>query len=176
MRVRMNGGRKRQRAGLVVLLAPVLLCMVGGLGALPARGQAATREKSLSRVVSEIDDLHSGNRWILSKAPDHPGGPGRMTRVSNLRAFGAEGVKGDGRIPDASSPATPLPWVIRSGDRLIVEEHSAVVEGRLDAIALGSAACGGSFKARLEIGGRVVEVVALGAGRAALVLETRARP
>ena len=75
--------------------------------AVSVRSRRAVRqqrgEKSLSRVVSEIDDLHSGNRWILSKAPDHPGGPGRMTRVSNLRAFGAEGVKGDGRIPDASS-------------------------------------------------------------------------
>jgi flagella basal body P-ring formation protein FlgA len=57
--------------------------------------------------------------------------------------------------------------VIRSGDRLVVEESSAVVEARLEAVALGPAAEGAEFRVRLAIGGKVVLAVALGPGHAA---------
>ena len=70
----------------------------------------------------------------------------------------------------------PLLPVIRAGDRLIVEEHTAVVEARLEAVALGPAASGSPFQVRLTIGGKVVRAVALGPGRAAFAAETEARP
>ena len=63
--------------------------------------------------------------------------------------------------------------LIRSGDRLVIEENSAVVEARLEAVALGPAAVGAEFKARLAIGGRVVRAVALGPGRASFVAPAR---
>jgi hypothetical protein len=66
--------------------------------------------------------------------------------------------------------------VIRAGDRLIVEEHTALVDAVLEARALTPAAPGSAFDARLTVGGRVVRAVALGPGRAALQLETGARP
>ena len=56
---------------------------------------------------------------------------------------------------------------------VIVEEHTAVVEARLEAMALGPAAVGGAFRARLRMGGKVVRAVALGPGRAVLEPERR---
>jgi hypothetical protein len=64
--------------------------------------------------------------------------------------------------------------VIRTGDALIVEEHSPIIDARLQAVALGSAAPGDEFQARLTIGGKVVRVVAIAAGRAALTPESEA--
>jgi flagella basal body P-ring formation protein FlgA len=68
----------------------------------------------------------------------------------------------------SSRNGAALVAVIRAGDRLIVEENTAVVEARLEAVALGAAAPGSTFNVRLRIGGRVLRAVALGPGRAAL--------
>jgi flagella basal body P-ring formation protein FlgA len=69
----------------------------------------------------------------------------------------------------------PVP-VIGAGDRLILEEHSAVVDARLEAVALGPAAVGSALRVRLVIGGRVVRARALAAGHVALQEETEGRP
>ena len=62
--------------------------------------------------------------------------------------------------------------VIHSSDKLILEEHTAVADARLKAVALGSAASGGEFRARLEIGGKIVAAVAVGPGRAVFAEES----
>jgi hypothetical protein len=117
--------------------------------------QKVLRERD---VVREIDDPHSGAVWLLFRDAERPGGPGRLMLAaqSNARA----------RNPKDPVPVAESLPVIRAGDALIVEEHSAVVDARLEAIALGSAARGSAFKARLRIGGKVVRVVALAPGRA----------
>ena len=56
--------------------------------------------------------------------------------------------------------------MIRTGDALTAEEHTAVVDTRLEAVALESATKGARFKARLKIGGKVVRVIAISPGRA----------
>jgi hypothetical protein len=66
--------------------------------------------------------------------------------------------------------------VIRAGDRLIVEEHTAVVDAVLEARALNPAAAGAPLDVRLTMGGNVVRVVAVGPGRAALLTEIGIRP
>jgi hypothetical protein len=121
------------------------------------------------QLYREIDDPHTGDRWLLTRNDEFPGGPGRLVRVATAShvAGGASGVS-------AGQPVA-LP-VIRPGDRVIVEEHTAVVDAVLEARALRPAAVGAVFEARLTIGGRVLRVVALGPGRAALQPETGARP
>jgi hypothetical protein len=114
------------------------------------------------QIVREIDDPQTGHRWLLVRDTKHPGGPGLLLLA------GAVG-------PDAEKPLPkegPSPPVIRSGDRVVVEQNTAVVEARLEAVALGAAAAGAPFKARLKIGGRVVRAVAAGPGRAVLQEET----
>jgi hypothetical protein len=117
-------------------------------------------------IVREIDDPHTGARWLLMLDPTHPGGPGRLLLVGGFRPE---------YRPSQPGVEPPRP-VIRAGDRLIVEENTAVVEARLEAVALGPAVIGSPLDARLKIGGNVVRVVALAPGRAAFQSQTEARP
>lgn len=116
-----------------------------------------------AQLVREIDDPHSGARWMLLRDLDHPAGPGRLVLAGG---------------PGASRPAGEAPQrpIIRAGDRLIVEENTPVVEARLEAVALEPAVSGSAFEVRLKIGGRTARVVARAPGRAAFQAETEARP
>ena len=66
--------------------------------------------------------------------------------------------------------------MIHTGDALMVEEHTAVVDARLEAVALEPAVMGARFKARLKIGGKVVRVVAVSPGRASFAPEGEVAP
>jgi hypothetical protein len=136
----------------------------GGLASVETMGQG--------EVVREIDDPHTWDRWLLMRNDQYPGGPGRLVLVAAHR--NAAG----GATPRAAAPAGDaqiLP-VIRTGDRLILEEHTARVDAVLEARAMNPAAPGALLEVRLAIGGNVVRAVALGPGRAALQSETGARP
>lgn len=115
-------------------------------------------------VVREIDDPHTGNRWLLLRNDLLPGGPGRLVLVAAHR--NAPG--GATWRAESQTGATQLLPVIRAGDRLIVEEHTARVDAVLEARALTPAAPGAALDVRLTIGGHVVRAIALGPGRAAL--------
>jgi len=120
-------------------------------------------------IVREIDDPNLGDRWLLMRNDRYPGGPGRLVLVAAHRKTSRP------QTAKEKEEARLLP-VIRAGDRLTVEEHTAVVDAVLEARALSPAAAGSVLEARLAIGGRVVRAVALGPGRAALEPETEARP
>jgi len=113
--------------------------------------------------IREIDDPHSGARWMLLRNSEYPAGPGRL-------------VLAGGPSLSRRDEGTPQRLIIRAGDRLIVEESTPVVEARLEAIALGPAGPGSAFDVRLKIGGRIARVVALAPGRAAFPVQTEARP
>jgi hypothetical protein len=146
---------------------PRVMVSSGGLLAEGSLGMGLER----GQLVREIDDPHTGDRWLLTRNEEFPGGPGRLVRVAAARRAEGGAVGPGGALGQAAA----LP-VIRSGDRVIVEEHTAVVDAVLEARALRPAAAGAAFEARLAIGGRVVRVVALGPGRAMLQPETGARP
>ena len=114
-------------------------------------------------VFREIDDPHSGVRWLLLRDAKNPGGPGRMVRT------GSSSLSQSGQEKRKVGTETPLVPVIRPGDKLIVEEHTATVEAHLEGVALGTARAGSPLEVRLRIGGKVVRAVALAPGRAALV-------
>jgi hypothetical protein len=155
--------------------------------ATPAQGEIAQGKAVQGEVVREIDDPHTGQRWLLVRDGQQPGGPGRLLLAGQAPAeqvlSGPVQAKTIRREPGGASrqiAAAPaelriLP-VIRAGDRLVVEEHTPVVDAVLEARALNPAARGSAFEARLSIGGRVVRVVALGPGRAELEAETGGRP
>lgn len=118
--------------------------------------------------VREIDDPQNGARWVLY-APVG-GGPGELVLVQRGFTERREAQAGrSGGLPQWSA-------VIRGGDRVILEEHTPVVDARLEAIALAPAREGGTLRVRLKIGGGIVEAVALGPGRVAFAPETEARP
>ena len=121
-------------------------------------------------IVREIDDPHNGSRWLLLIDPHHPGGPGRLVLAGAVRNKPVQPKS------DAQKTETPPPPVIHTGEKLILEEHSKVVEARLDAIALNPAAVGGTLRVRLVIGGLVVRASAVAPGRVVLTQEKEGRP
>jgi hypothetical protein len=129
-----------------------------------------TQAQAGGEIVREIDDPHSGARWLLTRNPDHPGGPGRLALVGGICNRPAQ----DCALAEPSQ-AESRP-VIRAGESLIVEEHTPFVDARLEAVALGSALAGSAITVRLKIGGRVVRAVALAPGRAELQPQAEARP
>jgi hypothetical protein len=148
----------------------------------PACGQTAAAgspplEERPGVVTREIDDSATGDRWLLVRDMTNPAGPGRMVRIETGKVALAGGVEGEAGRKDAQSPAAaPVRPVIHAGDAVIVEEHTSVIDARLEAVALGSAAVGAEFKARLKIGGKVLRVVALAAGRAEMTPGSEAQP
>jgi hypothetical protein len=121
-------------------------------------------------AVKEIVDARNGDRWLLVRDGDHPGGPGRWILVAGAQKAGA-----DTPAAQPSFAVPPLP-VIHFGQPLIVEEHTAVADVRMEAMALEPAATGTIFKARLKIGGKVVRVVAQGPGQAIFAPESEVQP
>lgn len=146
----------------------------------PACGQNAAAgspplEQRPGVVIREIDDSATGDRWLLVRDAVNPGGPGRMVRIGMGKPDLADGLEGDPARKGSQAPAaTPLRPVIHAGDAVIVEEHTSVVDARLEAVALTPAAVGTEFKARLKIGGKVVRVVAKAAGKAEMSPESEA--
>jgi hypothetical protein len=182
------GGRQIQESGIIGAIALLLF-------ALPARAQRARQlvmevsppvNRSLSgavagqpggELVREIDDPHTGDRWLLFRDNENPGGPGRLVRVE--AGYAGRYLVSSALLPVnqpvALNPAEPpaLP-VIRTGDALTVEENTPVVEAHLEAVAMGPAAVGARLQVRLKIGGKVLRAVALAQGRAALLPEGEA--
>jgi hypothetical protein len=168
----MRSGRKKRLSTALLALAALLAAHGQTAGIDPGpRGlftsaSASGMAQASGEIVREIDDPHTGNRWLLMRDPSHPGGPGRLVAVASVRIRSSR--EGPG--------VEPLRPVIHSGERLIVEENTAVVEARLEAVALGPAVIGSPLDVRLRIGGKVVRAVALAPGRASLQPEMEVRP
>lgn len=184
--------------GLTLLAGSISLLQAqsGGLAAGPGSAvpsphfsmtsQAATGPVT-GQVLRIIDDPGTGHRWLLLSDESHPGGPGRLVlsgdeSIQTARTQDA----GVSAHADAASPisptissqlASPLAGpVIRAGDHLSVEQHTAVADVQLTATALGPAAKGSTFNIRLEIGGRVMRAIAEGPGRASFAPRIEGQP
>jgi len=130
----------------------------------PLRAVAAAPETALDpevQVLRQIEDPATGDLWLLLRDRNRPGGPGRLV-LARQRSDAQRAISG-GPVQALSAGMRP---VIHTGDALTVEEHTAVVDARLEAVALEPAAKGAHFKARLKMGGKVVRVVAVSPGRA----------
>jgi|SRR5580658_1318847 hypothetical protein len=163
---------------LLVMAAPMAHAQAvrardaGHLVIISSPGPASAYPALSGDIVREIDDPRNGDRWLLMRDESHPAGPGLLKLVSAV---------GGGRIdPGQASQArqtTPAadapPPVIRAGDRVVVEENTAVVEAHFEAVAMNPAWAGSAFNVRLSMGGRVVRAVASGPGRAIFQEETR---
>ena len=166
------GLRMAWSAGVLALMATPLVCAQSSAGSraqvILSSGELASVETLglgvEGEVVREIDDPHTGDRWLLVRNDQVPGGPGRLVLLAAHRHPSGGAML---RTAGPASDAQILP-VIRAGDRLIVEEHTARVDAVLEARALAPASSGETFDVRLTIGGNRVQAIALGPGRAAL--------
>lgn len=107
-------------------------------------------------LVRVFDDPACGARWLLVHDQTHPGGPGLLLRESLAQPLA---------LAENLPPENSL-MAVRAGDRVLLEEHTRVVDATFEAIALGPARLGGRFQARLKLGGKVVQAEAVAAGRA----------
>jgi hypothetical protein len=137
--------------------------------------QEVSLSQSSGQVYREIDDPFTGDRWLLLRDDRHPGGPGRLVLATGSLDVQASSRSGREKAGSRSYTVMLLP-VIRTGDRLIVERNTSVVEERLEAVALGPAVQGSSFEVRLEIGGKIFRAVALGPGQAVFAPEAGKQP
>jgi len=126
---------------------------------------ASDRAQAGISILREIDDPHSGARWLLLMDAHHPGGPGRLVLADAMGNTLSPSRRDGKKAEDHIQP------VIHAGEKLILEEHSPVVDARLDAIALNPAAVGGMLRVRLVIGGSVVRALAVAPGCAILTQE-----
>jgi hypothetical protein len=162
----------------------LMMALVGAAGAQPAVDLTAVRETvrvaaaaaeapsaTGGNLLREIPDPSTGELWLLLRDPARPAAPGRLVLARQR-----------GSDPDSANPSRPQPLspvqqpVIHTGDALTVEEHTAVVDLRLQAVALGPAAEGAYFRVRLKIGGKVLRVQAVSPGHAALGPESEVEP
>lgn len=152
----------------VLLAAPPLSCQARPVGdrtlattpapALPA--PAVSAALSRGSLVREVVDPATGNRWLLERDARYPGGPGRMV-LAGSPAASENGKTAAG----AQQPMAAFP-VIRAGDLVMLVAHTAAMDAELEAVALAPAAAGDAFRARLKMGGAVVDAVAVARGRA----------
>ncbi len=124
-------------------------------------------------VLKEIDDSCTGDQWLLVRDANHPAGPGRLVRITPTGRM-VPPVEALKTVQDLREQAA-VP-IIHTGDVLVLEESTPLVEARLEARALGPAICGAEFNARLTIGGKIVRAVALGKGRAAFASVAGMKP
>ena len=140
----------------------------------PLRVVAATPETALDpdgQVLRQIEDRSTGDLWLLLRDQSRPAGPGRVVLIR--QRTNTQGATLGGPAQALSRGERPM---IHTGDALMVEEHTAVVDARLEAVALEPAVMGARFKARLKIGGKVVRVVAVSPGRASFAPEGEVAP
>lgn len=152
-----------------LLVAPVVGVCAQTAGNTPAVPD--TRLDPQDEVLRQIEDPSTGDLWLLLRDSNHPGGPGRL--VLARQRLSTQKATSGGSAKPLSFDERP---VIRTGDALAVEEHTAVADVRLEAVALEPAVKGAHFKARLEIGGMVVRVVAIAPGRASFAPESEVTP
>lgn len=156
----------------------VAWCVAVAALASAACGQLPGAPRAQGETLREICDPHTGDRWLLVPNDEVPGGPGRLILAAAERDTASGALAQPLKLARRANPTneTHLLPVIRAGDRLIVEEHTAVADAVLEARALNPAALGSTFNVRLKIGGKVLRAVALGPGRAALEAEKGVRP
>jgi hypothetical protein len=121
------------------------------------------------QVLREIDDPATGGRWLLFRDDVHFSGPGRLVRVANSdwRCETLSQVRVQGEIAHSGADSSRI--AVHAGEMLFLEQHTAVLDAQLEAIALGQAAFGERLKVRLKMNGKVVHAVATGTGRAEMV-------
>jgi hypothetical protein len=165
-------------AALACALAPpYALGQAASSTSAPHGVSAAAPAAETVEVIREIDDPATGDRWLLVRDWNRPGGPGRLLLLAGSpRAVASPASHKDSGGSEGPTIAAPAAPVIHANDPLVVEENTPIVEARLAATALGPAARGAFFEARLAIGGRIVRVRALSPGRATLEPGLAAEP
>ena len=167
-------GHIRSRCGTAVCTLLLLLMTAQAIGQrkVLSPASAANPDSGIQNVsvqnsiFREIVDEASGVRWVVLRDEDHPGGPGHLLPVKPQVELRAPGHWAEARevIPSAAAPC------VHTGDRVVVEEHTATADVHLEAVAMEPAVPGSTLRVRLKVGGKVAHAVALAPGKAELAM------
>lgn len=113
-------------------------------------------------VVGAMDDRNTNLRWLLVKDEQHLSGPGRLVAIQASAWDSA--AAGDEAARSQRLGSAPVRLLIKTGDRVVVEEHTRIFDARLEAVALEAASAGSNLRVRLRLGGKIVDAVAIGPG------------
>ena len=124
------------------------------------------------RVIRSFEDVGTHQSWTVVQDKKRPAAPARLVGPTILHGGRASAEEsGEALLQMASR------LIIHAGDSLIVDEHTAIVDARLEATALGAAARGERLKVRLKTGDRIVPAIAMEPGQAEILSPIReARP
>jgi len=180
------------------LLPIVIACLMAG--SRTAKCAPLDHSVHIERAISEKVDPCLGLHWQVLSNPAHPEwprrlvvvdrGPNRNGNIRNIPASAANeavnkivGLPVENRISDDSQFDVTAPIVIHAGETVLVHQDTEVLQSRLLAVALQSAAPGQQMLVRLRIDsdagqrsrGPVVKVVANGKGEATWAKQERNR-
>lgn len=125
------------------------------------------------RVIRSFEDAGTHRSWTVVQDKKQPAAPARLVEAAIHPTVGRASAEESGEA--SLQMASRL--IIHPRDSLIVDEHTAIVDARLEATALNAAARGERLKVRLKIGDRIVPAIAVEPGRAEIVSASReARP
>ncbi len=158
---------------LAALLALPLLGQSAGQAAPGAGACSAVADRPLEHrlhTTRVIDDWSTHRRWILNRDSDRPAAPAKLVLLRDESSC----TFLDTRERAARYPGEvhrQLIPVIRSGDAVILLEHTSVSDGRLEATALSGAAVGEAVTVRLKVGGPPLRAIAIAPRQATLLGE-----
>lgn len=117
------------------------------------------------RAIRIIADPATHQQWMLLQNLSQPASPALLLLRS--RDISCAGLAPErSKLPSLSDAQSLSLPVIRTGDHLILSEHTRAIDAELEAVALTSAAIGESLTVRLKFGGRTVSAIATARGRA----------
>lgn len=134
------------------------------------RTHVAVPSDAAGDVLREIDDPATGIRWLMLRDPNRPAGPGRLVPAPNAIVCREKDCVSKQLCARREQP------VIHTGDAVTVEEHTPVLDMRLQAVALEPSLKGAYFTARLKVGGKAARVLAVAPGHAVFGPETEVKP
>ena len=109
-----------------------------------------------------IEDAATGKCWVLERDAMRPAGPGRLVQQ-----------KGANHLDPDRDAKRGQQVVIHAGDHVNIADDSAVVDVKLEGVAMAAARSGEIVKVKLSGTGWTVRAEALAAGRMRLIGEAR---
>jgi hypothetical protein len=163
-----------QGAAAVLVCAALSSCIPGLVRAEAGSSAPGGVGLALAKSHARQEPGLIGSCWTLEPNAAHPEGPGQWREERERGGCGTAPHAGNREGLTPGTARIPVRPIIRSGDRLTIEDDSDRVETRLQGVALGSAAPGEIFPVRLPTTQSEMRAIALSSGRARLVNRTGA--
>ncbi len=149
------------------IFSTVIILALSAVIAQPRHSSAQTATTP-GRILRVIQDPGAHSVWLLRADPLHPAGPGTLVEVKATAANAQTAEQLSISETTSQMPlATPL---IRSGDRVCIEQHSPHLDSWLSAVALEPAYANAGFRLRLA-GGQILRAIAIDAHKARLIAQ-----